>query len=134
MHPTAAMPGAGSLTKLHRLLGLSASASRSDVRQSFLRAILATHPDQNRSAKANDQFQELFSEYKRYERTTSAAERGRDGFTTFGVGCSFSDDENERVEREAIMAMARRGVMNPRALESCRGDKREPGNGGERGK
>ena len=43
-------------------------------------------------------------------------------FTAFGVGCSFSDSDEEKDERAALMAEASLGRMNQRTLSRGRKD------------
>ena len=53
-----------------------------------------------------------------------AAADPRTGFTGFGVGCSFDDNEVERAERTWLTEQASRGVMNQSKLESARSERR----------
>ena len=47
---------------------------------------------------------------------TERGEGDKDGFTAFGVGCSFSDSADEQRERAEVTEMASRGKMNQRKL------------------
>jgi len=103
--------------------------SREQLRKEYLDAIFRTHPDK---AKDDDQRKEFHSNFiflrqaweafdkeKAKDRTSKADDPGT--FVKFGVGCSFSDSDEEKVERWEIMEQASKGWFPDGSLES--GDK-----------
>ena len=79
----------------------------------------ATHPD--RRGGSAEQFSLLQHAWERYQagRPHSARETAPSGnFTTFGVGCSFADDEFERAHRSSIVEQASRGYLHRDLLDS----------------
>lgn len=122
--------------KSHSLLDHSIY-SYADLRSAYLERIQKLHPDKQRSQQPaslkapqrrgvedNSQvitdasrFAELQEAWNRYELIAKVSKRvgkgeGRDvdtNFTMFGVGCSFSDTEEEREKRAKIMDEASRG-------------------------
>ena len=101
--------------RIHEMLGLPPSAPREHVRTAYLEALLREHPDHNiedpqastsRLIALNDAWQC----YRQAHRDDDAVDS--EGFTAFGVGCSFSDGPEERTQRVALMeeASRRRGL------------------------
>ena len=85
--------------RIHEMLGLPPSAPREHVRTAYLEALLREHPDHNiedpqastsRLIALNDAWQC----YRQAHRDDDAVDS--EGFTAFGVGCSFSDGPEER--------------------------------------
>mmetsp|Transcript_16657 Transcript_16657/g.45753 ORF Transcript_16657/g.45753 Transcript_16657/m.45753 type:complete len:235 (-) Transcript_16657:799-1503(-) len=80
--------------------------------------------DSSNLGKADrDQFQSLQDAWTHYETLAKRMRRVDNGgadssFTLFGVGCSFSDDENERNYRTEIMDQAGRGWFSAGGLTS----------------
>jgi hypothetical protein len=72
--------------------------------------------------EAKRQFVELKEAWQRYEELAKRMRRVEKGdneassFTMFGVGCSFSDNDEERAQREEIMDQACRGWFSSGAL------------------
>jgi hypothetical protein len=118
----------------HRLLDYS-MYSYNDLRKAYLERLQVIHPDKQRSnaydnnnhnvqSKENNSnsniesktefqiLQELWSKYDEMAKSMMKVSGG-DGeaanFTLFGVGCSFSDNEQERALRDEITDQACRG-------------------------
>ena len=100
------------------LLGLPPNATAEQVKRSYLQAVKETHPDHSTDPQASEQVMELNDAWDIYRKqkwiSRTTADSG--SFTTFGVGCSFSDDPEEQRERAAVMEQASRGRINQRTL------------------
>ena len=115
--------------KLMKLLNLSNKSGpfpRNEIKAEYLKAISEIHPDR---AKSDDQRKDFHSKFiilqqawDAYDkgivkdRTSKANELGT--FTKFGVGCSFSDSEEEKALRWEIMEQASKGWFPDGKLES----------------
>ena len=102
-------------------LSIAPDAPRAEVRRRYLEEALAIHPDHCSDEGAAARMAELQASWEAYRRSDArrrVRRAPRDGFAAFGVGCSFADSEAESAERAEIIAMAARGVMNPRPLEA----------------
>ena len=102
-------------TLLLDLLDLPPGAPREHVRRCYLRALMQTHPDHSTSPDAAEEMMVLREAWEHYLHT-ERGEGDKDGFTAFGVGCSFSDSADEQRERAEVTEMASRGKMNQRKL------------------
>lgn len=98
--------------------------SYSDLKKAYLGRLQEIHPDKNKSnediqelmmEETKKQFHDLQNAWDKYEEMASAMKKVGDGdkensnFTMFGVGCSFSDNEEERALRHDITDQACRG-------------------------
>jgi len=105
------------ISSLHDLLGLAPDTPKEEVRRSYLRAALATHPDRSEDPQAADRMVALQDAWQRYRvRTWNRPQLVGSGFTRFGVGCSFSDNAEEQQQRADLMAEAATGRLGQRAL------------------
>ena len=113
--------------------------SYADLRSAYLEQIQRLHPDKvnarvastvdaNISSETKEAFVELREAWDRYEQIARTMKRtGKNydsscgGFTKFGVGCSFSDNAEERDSRAKIMDQASRGWFSAGEI-SERGD------------
>lgn len=137
----------------HRLLDHSIY-SYADLRSYYLEQIQKLHPDKQKSQQsplkvphgdAGDdsermdltktdvsRFVELQKTWKRYASVTKISKLLENGesreleanFTMFGVGCSFSDNEEERELRTKIMDQASRGWFSAGGLGDTENDER----------
>jgi hypothetical protein len=99
--------------KLEGLLGIDLKATtHEDIRAAYVQMALKTHPDHNAADDAAEQMAFLQRTWKAYLLSV----RRSDGFTDFGIGCSFDDNEEEAAARAALVEQASRGVMNRPAL------------------
>uniref|UniRef100_A0A7S0IP03 J domain-containing protein n=1 Tax=Calcidiscus leptoporus TaxID=127549 RepID=A0A7S0IP03_9EUKA len=106
---------------LRLLLDLPAGATHDDLRAAYLRAVMHHHPDctTSTSSKADAApFLALQAAWERYEKSTRAALScgGPGTFTKFGVGCSFTDSEEEQLARREVTELASRGHLPRTAL------------------
>ena len=101
-----------SVSTLHRLLELPAEAGAETVKLAYQAAAKRLHPDSSVDG-STAAFIELQAAWKKY----TTAEPRRKGFTDFGVGCSFADTDEEKLDREAIVMQASCGVMPSGLLE-----------------
>ena len=109
-------------SKLRKLLGLARAASADTVKRRYYERIKELHPDHaqphaalGRSGLPEPAFLELQAAWERFQREPSAALRHAGGsFNKVGVGCSFSDTEEERAERQAVMEAAALGRLGTR--------------------
>ena len=108
---------------LHALLELAPDTPREDLRRAYLAALLETHPDHSQSSNAVDRLILLREAWESYRARAPAARDGDPGFTDFGVGCSFSDSEEEQRARAVLQEEASRGRMNQRGLSERSGDR-----------
>lgn len=102
----------------HRKLDASIY-SYSDLKKAYLGRIQEIHPDKIRNETTGTEelklsFQELQEAWKQYEDLAKSMRSVGNGeedanFTLFGVGCSFSDTEEERALRNEITDQACRG-------------------------
>lgn len=102
--------------------------SYGELRSAYLDKIKDLHPDTNQSKSTNHQhlrmeFQSLQDAWSDYNSLATKMKRVDGGheesdFTMFGVGCSFSDSEQEREWRIEIMDQASRGWFSAGALPS----------------
>jgi hypothetical protein len=111
----------------HRMLDHSIY-SYSELKTAYLEEVHKLHPDKNchisnhKKESAKRQFVELKEAWQRYEELAKTMRRVEKGdneassFTMFGVGCSFSDNDEERAQRDAIMDQACRGWFSSGAL------------------
>jgi DnaJ-class molecular chaperone len=117
----------------HRMLDHSIY-SYTELKTAYLERVHKLHPDKNnhihnhkKKESAKIKFVELKEAWQRYEELAKTMRRVEKGdneassFTMFGVGCSFSDNDEERAQREEIMDQASRGWFSSGAL----------GNGGD---
>lgn len=122
--------------RLMRLLNLNnkQKLGYSQLKTSYLETCMKLHPDTSSSTSAmnKEKFMEVQLAWKEYEKmaksmirikkknhNNSTEENGKQslesmpdfdqGFTLFGVGCSFSDNEYEKTLRNSIMNQACRG-------------------------
>ncbi|KAG8459421.1 hypothetical protein KFE25_013057 [Diacronema lutheri] len=116
---------------LHALLGVELSASHADVRRAYLAHAMRVHPDKvapNDYKRAHEQFAALQAAWDRYEHERPRNFRrrrkvGDDEDPTrqlYGVGCSWTDNEAERLERISVQEQAAHGLsfrptLTPRA-------------------
>ena len=106
---------------LLNILNLPKDASRKEVRYCYLLEALKTHPDNNSGDPTRFlALQSAWEGYRLHARRHNS--EPNDGFTTFGVGCSFSDSTEERRARQELIDQASRGMMNRRALSSAAPD------------
>ena len=111
-----------STARLRQLLGLpqrgagEESKAYGELREAYLQRARELHPDRGGEHSAFVELQSAWTTYASAvpERDDSDLASG-DGFTHFGVGCSFSDSRDEREAREALMDAAGRGWI-PRAV------------------
>lgn len=101
--------------------------SFADLKKAYLGRIQEIHPDKIKGDKNNDadalklSFQELQEAWKKYEELAKLMKAPGNGeaeanFTMFGVGCSFSDTEEERILREEFTEQACRGWLSSALL------------------
>lgn len=99
-----------------------ASYSFDDLRAAFLERVHEIHPDKRRGnitetdTSGHHEFVELQSAWAEYEKLAKMMTKVGSGssdanFTLFGVGCSFSDSEEERDKRSQIADEAARGYF-----------------------
>ena len=105
---------------LGRILGIDLGAStHEEVRAAYVQKALKTHPDHNRDVNAAEQMVHLQNSWREYLckfRKSQLLSHHSGGFTEFGVGCSFDDNEEEAARRAALVEQASRGVMNQPTL------------------
>jgi hypothetical protein len=115
----------GNGPEAHRKLDASIY-SFSDLKKAYLGRIQEIHPDKLRKETRKDfqetedlkrSFQELQEAWKKYEDLAKSMKSVGNGeadanFTLFGVGCSFSDTEEERALRDEITDQACRGWLS----------------------
>ena len=100
----------------------SSSYSFSDLKKAYLSRLHEIHPDKNKSnmssadadslKKTFHELQEAWSKYEELAKSMNAVQNGSEDmatFTKFGVGCSFSDNDEERALRDEITEQACRG-------------------------
>lgn len=109
----------------HRLLDHS-KYSYDDLRKAYLDRLQLIHPDKANASAAQPhrdsaaeqmkvEFQQLHNAWEKYDELAKSMRIVTDGdgeaanFTFFGVGCSFSDSEQERALRTEITDQACRG-------------------------
>jgi hypothetical protein len=98
--------------------------SYADLKKAYLGRLQEIHPDKKKSSKDMEEwtventkkhFHDLQNAWDNYEVMASAMKKVTGGdkeasnFTMFGVGCSFSDNEEERALRDEITDQACRG-------------------------
>ena len=106
---------------LHRLLRLQGVVSYAEARLAYQRKALEIHPDLvqgSDKAAAHQKFAELQSAWEAFKRDSKNRVTSPESniYTGVGVGCSWTDDDDEREFRRLVMEMASRGVMFPREL------------------
>ena len=114
--------------KLLKLLnirnGSIRDVTRKEIKSEYLKAVSEIHPDR---AKCDDQRKDFHSKFITLQQAWDAYDKGivkdrtssKPGtFTSFGVGCSFSDSEEERALRWEIMEQASKGWFPDGSLES----------------
>ena len=114
----------------HRLLDYSIY-SYNDLRKAYLGRVQELHPDKQRQDPqqeyVTEEFQKLQGAWDRYEEMAKAMnqvqqkEEDSPNFTMFGVGCSFSDNDEERELRTKITDQACRGWFSSGELEAKSG-------------
>jgi hypothetical protein len=102
-----------------------------DLKKAYLERVQEIHPDKLKQVRDADQaylkqnrnnFHELQNAWDNYEEIAKAMKAFNNGnivqsnFTKFGVGCSFSDSEEERALRDEITDQACRGWFSSGAL------------------
>lgn len=107
--------------RLLSLLQLPPSSSTAQVRARYLEMVKDSHPDRCKDSMATARFCELQSLWEQYrsENVYFAASvdfEDRGGFTDFGVGCSWTDNNDEKARRNEVMEQASRGIMNPNQI------------------
>uniref|UniRef100_A0A7S2L331 J domain-containing protein n=1 Tax=Leptocylindrus danicus TaxID=163516 RepID=A0A7S2L331_9STRA len=107
--------------------GITKGASKKELRAAYLQEITRIHPDRaqcsTEKADNHSKFILLRQAWEAYDKESAAKDRTVDAdsegnFTDFGVGCSFSDSEEEREKRWAIMDQACKGWFPDGSLES----------------
>ena len=90
-----------------------------------LDTVLRIHPDRSNDPQAHQQLVALNDAWESYrrQRGRAAVSSQADGFTEFGVGCSFADDDAERQKRTELMEQASKGRMNQRTLAATEHDR-----------
>ena len=114
----------------HRRLDASIY-SYSELKKAYLGRIQEIHPDKIQKEKAGKEdfkqsFQELQDAWKLYEDLAKSMKTVGNGqedanFTRFGVGCSFSDTDEERAMRNEITDQACRGWFSSGLLSESKG-------------
>lgn len=113
----------------HRLLDHSIY-TYDDLRSAYLEQVKLLHPDKhnarNISVAEKDEnkrqfvcLQEAWTKYEEIAKVTNRVSNGKDAaanFTMFGVGCSFSDSEDEKNMRANITDQACRGWFSAGAI------------------
>ncbi len=112
--------------RLHRILNVATDTSPAEVRRAFLALALTTHPDHNTRPDAERQMAELVGAWREYADEQRRRGEHVPGFTAFGIGCSWTDDQLERAEREFVTDMASRGVLPRAAVEATRAGVEDP--------
>lgn len=116
----------------HRMLDHSVY-SYADLKTAYLERMQRLHPDKTQSTERTTmereadkrKFVELQDAWNRYENLAKMMKRVEKGgtteasFTMFGVGCSFSDNEEERAFRNEITDQACRGWFSAGLLEEA---------------
>jgi DnaJ-class molecular chaperone len=104
-----------------------------DLKKAYLERAQEIHPDKNKSNNNVDnnnkskhskhQFHELQDAWDKYEELAKAMKKVKNGetanFTMFGVGCSFSDNEQERALRDEITDQACRGWFSSGSIAAA---------------
>ena len=100
--------------------------SFADLKKAYLGRVQEIHPDKVQkesrdAAELKRSFQELQEAWKQYEELVKLMKAPGNGdeeanFTMFGVGCSFSDTEEERILREEFTEQACRGWLSSALL------------------
>jgi DnaJ-class molecular chaperone len=100
--------------------------SFADLKKAYLGRVQEIHPDkiEKESPEADAlkrSFQELQDAWKKYEELAKLMTAPGNGdaeanFTMFGVGCSFSDTEEERILRDEFTEQACRGWLSSALL------------------
>ena len=117
-------------TEWQRKLDSESMYSYTDLRKAYLRRLQEIHPDKHKSRNLSSDhlqsvkqsFNELQAAWDKYEslaRNMNKVDKGDKAdanFTMFGVGCSFSDNEEERARRSEITDQACRGWFPSAAL------------------
>lgn len=96
-------------------------SSPAQLQRVYLQRLQEWHPDKQKTKKDSKAFRDIVEAWRTYQdllkgvgsssiTNRSSAEVTTD-FTRFGVGCSFSDSEQERKERNAIMEQAGKGWL-----------------------
>ena len=133
----------------HRLLD-SSIYTYGDLRKAYLDRLQVVHPDKAKSASPQQQgnngsndnvvvvqqmkvdFQQLQSAWDKYDEMAKSMRIVTDGdgeaanFTLFGVGCSFSDNDQERALRTEITDQACRGWFTSGLLPEASSNKDSP--------
>jgi hypothetical protein len=114
----------------HKLLDYSIY-SYADLKKAYLGRVQEIHPDKLKQTRDADHahleqnrqsFHQLQNVWEKYEEMAKAMKTFNNGkaassnFTKFGVGCSFSDSEEERALRNEITDQACRGWFSSGAL------------------
>ena len=107
----------------HRKLDYSIYSYK-ELRRAYLERIHELHPDKLKAAnlpihelesskKSFTDLQEAWDKYediaKMMKKVSNGDQKEEANFTMFGVGCSFSDNDEERAMRDEIMDQASRG-------------------------
>jgi hypothetical protein len=109
----------------------SAAYSYSELKRAYFARLQEIHPDKKKSSipeveedsstKNTKVFHELQEAWERYEEMAKPMEKvqaDQTNFTKFGVGCSFSDSEQERALRTEITDQACRGWFSSGLLSA----------------
>jgi len=99
----------------------------------YLARLQEIHPDKNKSNEmskdSNKTFRELQQAWDNYQDMAKAMKKvqsTQSDFTKFGVGCSFSDNEEERALRTEITAQACRGWFSSGLLAAADNVEKKP--------
>lgn len=104
-------------------------ASKKELRAAYLKEISIVHPDRAqcsvKKAEYHSKFILLRQAWEAYDKESATKDRtvedAEGTFTEFGVGCSFSDSEEEKKKRWVIMDQACKGWFPDGSLESGKG-------------
>lgn len=100
--------------------------SYNDLKRAYLVRLHEIHPDKSKCKKNMDpkiaenskklfhELNEIWNKYEALKKFNKGNEEAN--FTMFGVGCSFSDNEKERLLRNQIMDQACRGWFSSGSL------------------
>ena len=111
----------------------AASYSYSDLKSAYLNRLQEIHPDKsnaNQHATDNKSFHDLQQAWENYASMAKAMEKTSSvqaNFTKFGVGCSFSDSDEERALRNEITDQACRGWFSSGLLSATGSDSSSKG-------
>ncbi|KAJ1627054.1 hypothetical protein T492DRAFT_1028107 [Pavlovales sp. CCMP2436] len=106
---------------VHALLGICVTSSHAEVKRAYLSLAMRIHPDKvshDEYESACERFVELQASYDSYEndrprnfkRRTKVGDDENPLRQLFGVGCSWTDTEQERAERLDVQEQASHGL------------------------